>query len=1076
MSENKQTPDSELLLQIVGYNSDAFDQLYNRYSATIYSLIKEIVTNPKQAEKILLNVFSVFLKRIDYYSTTSNNIFTWLTLLARNISIDTLKRMKFVEDIPIYSDDYEIEFILPNLSQEISLINLEERSNLSEKIRSYKGQLTEIQNLVLSLVYFEGLSEEEIAKRLSVTADAVRQKTLAIMENLYRQYTGHSEEAKSNTEILNLVKLESLGCLTTEERILFNHVRNNDPDFLWKEYGEYQNLTALLAAAIPEVNPPHELNAELRNAFTSILQGSDVDYPIVASEIPVVESGISSVTEPQPEPQPESALIPEIKEIPEAKVEMKIEAAVETRAETKVEVKAEKNDGFHIKFRERDPKELSILRNLETVEAKSRVTQNTPAPTMAKTESEIKFKSYQKSPVKKPASFVDSKVTSSDIKQVINAVINEDKLVQNKLSSTEPTKPDLLIENDDPSIIIEEPKPIQVKEEVVNKNRLIPNSSINLKEIFRKDEKPSNGREQNPTNAKVGKVDEEKPVAPAIEKPDIKIKTNEPPKEFRNSSVFVDKDAKNLQNNTTVINNPATETLNKSIENNSATHKTENPIVKQEPAVSEKPVVPVENSDIKIKTNQPPNEIRRSSVFIDKNVSPVQEKQPAPAIEKPEIKIKPIDPPKEIKKTFTEALKTEPIAKAAPPVPIVEKPEIRIKSNEPVKEVFKKDFSTPVTEKDTSNKYEAPAKEKTANDLKTVETPVHKEETRPEPAKVEETFERIKPSVDRSNLKIRETVFAESVKKTEPVIKEATKPIAEAKTKNEKPDPASTLTESINIDEIISKIEDEKPEPVILSEAESYEKEIIKLRKKLRRNILVSAALFAVLAASAVFVYLNFMKAPSQIVSSNKGESEKINFAGQSNLVLNNDFKPADEIVNTVDEVGAETTAKTETKESVTDKKIKLPPLPEISTKEESTLFASNVKDDLTSKNIEPTQTAAAKTETVVPPKEIKKVEEEPSFFVAVEEMPQLIGGIKSLQGKIVYPEIAKRVGVEGKVIVQAIVDENGKVVSVNTVKGIGSGCDEVAMDAVRNSKFVPGKQRGKNVKVQVTIPIVFKK
>ena len=91
MTENKQTTDSELLLQVVGYNQSAFEQLYSRYSATIYSLIKEIVSNPKLAEKILLNVFSVFLKRMEFYSTTSNNIFTWLTLLSRNISLDVLK-------------------------------------------------------------------------------------------------------------------------------------------------------------------------------------------------------------------------------------------------------------------------------------------------------------------------------------------------------------------------------------------------------------------------------------------------------------------------------------------------------------------------------------------------------------------------------------------------------------------------------------------------------------------------------------------------------------------------------------------------------------------------------------------------------------------------------------------------------------------------------------------------------------------------------------------------------------------------------------------------------------------------
>jgi hypothetical protein len=62
MAENKQITDNELMLQIVGYNSEAFEQLFNRYSTNIYSLIKEIVSNPKLSEKILLNTFSVFLK------------------------------------------------------------------------------------------------------------------------------------------------------------------------------------------------------------------------------------------------------------------------------------------------------------------------------------------------------------------------------------------------------------------------------------------------------------------------------------------------------------------------------------------------------------------------------------------------------------------------------------------------------------------------------------------------------------------------------------------------------------------------------------------------------------------------------------------------------------------------------------------------------------------------------------------------------------------------------------------------------------------------------------------------------
>jgi len=116
-----------------------------------------------------------------------------------------------------------------------------------------------------------------------------------------------------------------------------------------------------------------------------------------------------------------------------------------------------------------------------------------------------------------------------------------------------------------------------------------------------------------------------------------------------------------------------------------------------------------------------------------------------------------------------------------------------------------------------------------------------------------------------------------------------------------------------------------------------------------------------------------------------------------------------------------------------------------------------------------------AEMEAPPPPKEEKKVEEEPTYFVAVEEMPEPIGGIKGIQEKIVYPEIAKRAGVEGKVYVLAFVDESGTVTKAQVLKGIGAGCDEAALSAVQKTKFKPGKQRGKPVKVQVSIPIIFK-
>jgi TonB family protein len=99
----------------------------------------------------------------------------------------------------------------------------------------------------------------------------------------------------------------------------------------------------------------------------------------------------------------------------------------------------------------------------------------------------------------------------------------------------------------------------------------------------------------------------------------------------------------------------------------------------------------------------------------------------------------------------------------------------------------------------------------------------------------------------------------------------------------------------------------------------------------------------------------------------------------------------------------------------------------------------------------------------------------EDDFLTMVENMPGPIGGMFAIQEKIRYPEIAKRAGIQGKVIIQAFIDENGNVVHAKVLNGIGGGCDEIAVDAVKKTKFNPGTQNGKPVKVQVTIPIVFK-
>ncbi len=110
-----------------------------------------------------------------------------------------------------------------------------------------------------------------------------------------------------------------------------------------------------------------------------------------------------------------------------------------------------------------------------------------------------------------------------------------------------------------------------------------------------------------------------------------------------------------------------------------------------------------------------------------------------------------------------------------------------------------------------------------------------------------------------------------------------------------------------------------------------------------------------------------------------------------------------------------------------------------------------------------------------LPPPPPPAEEEEEDFFVVVEQMPELKGGLAGLQKKVRYPEMATRAGIEGRVTIQFIVNERGEVENPRVIRGIGGGCDEEALRAVKTAKFTPGMQRGRPVRVQYSLPIVFK-
>ncbi len=99
----------------------------------------------------------------------------------------------------------------------------------------------------------------------------------------------------------------------------------------------------------------------------------------------------------------------------------------------------------------------------------------------------------------------------------------------------------------------------------------------------------------------------------------------------------------------------------------------------------------------------------------------------------------------------------------------------------------------------------------------------------------------------------------------------------------------------------------------------------------------------------------------------------------------------------------------------------------------------------------------------------------EEDYLAIAEVMPEPVNGLPSLMKKITYPTVARKAGVEGKVIAMAYITENGDVDNVKIIKGLEGGCSEEVERVLRESKFKPGVNAGKNVKVKMAMAFQFK-
>jgi TonB family protein len=133
--------------------------------------------------------------------------------------------------------------------------------------------------------------------------------------------------------------------------------------------------------------------------------------------------------------------------------------------------------------------------------------------------------------------------------------------------------------------------------------------------------------------------------------------------------------------------------------------------------------------------------------------------------------------------------------------------------------------------------------------------------------------------------------------------------------------------------------------------------------------------------------------------------------------------------------------------------------------------------DKSSGKNKDSEKTSVNKTEDKLVPPDVKEenFDDDHTYHLSAEVMPEPKEGIAALQKKLIYPSYAREHDIEGIVKIRAFIDQNGDVTLAEVVEGIGYGCDDAARITVLYTKFNPGLIRGKPVKTQLVIPLEFK-
>ena len=174
--------DSELLGRVVRRDKDAFSLLYDRWAPVLYNFCVRILRDVGDAEEVLQDVFVQVWKDAHRFEPARVSAKTWLFTIARSRALDRWRSRKSV--------DKRVDAEVPLVEVPAAKSGSGERSLLSQLVARQMGRLPAKEKAVLSLAYFEGLTQEEIASRLDEPLGTIRWRARSGLARLHALFGG----------------------------------------------------------------------------------------------------------------------------------------------------------------------------------------------------------------------------------------------------------------------------------------------------------------------------------------------------------------------------------------------------------------------------------------------------------------------------------------------------------------------------------------------------------------------------------------------------------------------------------------------------------------------------------------------------------------------------------------------------------------------------------------------------------------------------------------------------------------------------------------------------------------------